>query len=642
MGTSLLSLGAGALGAAQAGVMNAGNNIANANTPGYSRQRVEQAPNMALYSGVGYFGQGVHLQSVTRQYDALLASEYRLAQSQASYSQAYSAQAGRIDAMLGDSAGGISAAMDEFFSGVANLTSGPSDPSARQAMLSAAQTLTGRLQEMSGQLSTLRASTNDSVRASVEEINGIATQVAQLNQQIAVASQGGRLTPNDLMDKRDALVGDLAKQINGSVVKSDTGDYNVFVGNGQPLVLGARAQAMVVRPDPLDAANVQVGLKNGASIIAYGRGSVTGGILGGLLEFRDQTLGEAQNAVGRVALALGSAFNEQQKLGLDANGVAGTDLFSLGTPTVLTTSAATLSATVTDYSALTASDYRMKFDGTNYTLTRSSDGTQTTFATFPQTIDGVTYDVAPPSPAAATNDSFLVQPTRNGAASLAVLFTDPRRVATAAPVRTAASATNTGSATISAGAVTPAYPATPLAAAQTLTYAALTGTLSGFPGGSAVTSTLNGVSTTYAAGAPVPYVAGATLEWDGMQVQWSGAPANGDKFSIAPNSGATGDNRNALALAALQTTRLLGGATVQQAFGQLVATVGNKAHQMQVASTAQASLARQVQAAGDSVSGVNLDEEAADLLRYQQAYQAAGKMFGIAATLFDTILNIQR
>ena len=157
-----------------------------------------------------------------------------------------------------------------------------------------------------------------------------------------------------------------------------------------------------------------------------------------------------------------------------------------------------------------------------------------------------------------------------------------------------------------------------------------------------MTSTLNGVSTTYAAGAPVPYVAGATLEWDGMQVQLSGAPANGDNFTLAPNSGATGDNRNALALAALQTTRLLGGATVQQAFGQLVATVGNKAHQMQVASTAQASLVKQVQAAGDSVSGVNLDEEAADLLRYQQAYQAAGKMFGIAATLFDTILNIQR
>jgi flagellar hook-associated protein 1 FlgK len=229
----------------------------------------------------------------------------------------------------------------------------------------------------------------------------------------------------------------------------------------------------------------------------------------------------------------------------------------------------------------------------------------------------------------------------NGASSLSVLFSDPRLVATAAPIRTSSNQANTGSATLSSGAVTSAYAATPLVTAQTLTYASATGTLSGFPAGSAVTSTVSGVSTTYAAGTPVPYTAGATLEWDGMQVRISGVPGNGDTFSVLPNTGASGDNRNALALAALQTAQLLGGSTVQQAFGQLVATVGNKAHQMQVASAAQASLVKQVQAASDSVSGVNLDEEAADLLRFQQAYQAAGKMFGIASTLFDTILNIQ-
>jgi flagellar hook-associated protein 1 FlgK len=316
-------------------------------------------------------------------------------------------------------------------------------------------------------------------------------------------------------------------------------------------------------------------------------------------------------------------------------------MFSLGSPAVLTQSAASLGATITDYSALTTSDYRLKYDGTNYTLTRLSDGNQTTFATFPQTVDGVTYALTAPLPPPAANDSFLIQPTRNGASALSVLFSDPRLVAAAAPVRTSSSLSNTGTAQVSAGSVNAAYPATPLAAAQALTYASATGTFSGFPAGSPVTVTAGGISTTYAAGTPVPYTSGATLSWDGMDLQVTGAPANGDTFTVSPNTGATGDNRNALALAALQTTQLLGGSTVQQAYGALTAMVGNKAHQMQVASSAQASLVKQVQAASDSVSGVNLDEEAADLLRYQQAYQAAGKVFGIASTLFDTILNLQ-
>lgn len=638
--SSLIGIGISALGAAQAGLLTAGNNIANANTPGYSRQRIEQSSNQPLYSGVGYIGQGVHVDSVKRQYDNLLAGEYRSAQSQASFSQAYSGQAGRIDSLLAESANGISAAMDDFFAGVASVTAGPSDPAARQTLLSSAQTLTGRLQDMSGQLAQLRAHTNDGIKASVAGINMIGTQLADLNQQIALASKGGTVPPNDLMDKRDALVGDLSKEVNCSVVVSDTGDFNVFLGNGQSFVLGPHSQNMVVRTDPLDPANPQVGVQTGNTVIAYGAGSLTGGTLGGLLAFRGQTLGETENAVGRIALALGAAFNDQQKLGLDANGVPGTDLFSLGGPTVLTQSSAKLSATITDYSALTTSDYRMSYDGAGYTLTRLSDGNQTTFAGFPQTVDGVTYDLSPPLPAPVANDTFLIQPTRNGSTSLGVLISDPRLVAAAAPVRTSASLANTGTAQAGAGSVTAAYAATPLAAPQTLTYASATGMLSGFPAGSPVTVTVGGVSTAYPAGTPVPYASGATLAWDGMQIQLTGVPANGDTFTIAPNTGATGDNRNALALAALQTAGLLGGSTLQQAYGQLTANVGNKAHQMQIASAAQASLVKQVQAASDAVSGVNLDEEAADLLRYQQAYQAAGKMFGIASTLFDTILNL--
>ena len=642
MGIGLFGTGVSALNAAQSGLLTAGHNIANANTPGYSRQRIEQAPNVALFSGGDFIGQGVHVESVRRQYDSLLASEFRAAQSQASHSQAYSEQLARIDSLLSDSQSGISPAVDDFFSGVHDMASNPSDVSARQNVLSSAQALVARFGEMDNQLTTLRHNTNERIAASVGDVNSLGIQIAQVNRQIGIASQGGTQSPNDLLDKRDALANDLAKQANTRIVVADNGDYNVFLGSGQALVLGDKSFAVSVRQDPLDPENLQVGLQTGASVVVYRASDLAGGVLGGLLAFRDDVLAGAQNAIGRVALALGASFNAQQSLGLDRTGAPGGALFALGGPKVLSVSAATLSATITDYSALTTSDYRLKFDGAGYTLTRLSDGNQTAIAGFPQTVDGITYDLNPPLPAPAANDSFLIEPTRNGAALLRVLASDPARLAAAAPIRTGVSLANSGNAKISAGSVDSGYPAAPLAAPLTLTYAAATTTLSGFPAAAPVTVTVNGVATTYAAGAPVPYTAGATLAWNGIQIQVSGAPANGDTFSVAPNTNGSGDNRNALLLAALQTGPALAGSTLQQAYGQLTSFIGNKAREVQVAAGAQASLVMQVQAARESVSGVNLDEEAADLLRYQQAYQAAGKMIGIATVLFDTILGLGR
>jgi len=642
MATNLFGLGVSAMATAQAGLLTAGHNIANANTPNYSRQRIEQAPNTPLFSGGGFVGQGVHLETVQRAYDALLGAEFRTAQSQASHSQAYSDQLARIDSLLSDPASGVSPAIDDFFSGVHDMASSPGDASARQNLLSSAQAMASRFNEMANQLTTLRRSTNERIAASVGEVNSIGTQLAQLNRQIDVAGRGGSQPPNDLLDKRDALALGLARQVNATIVVADSGAYDVFLGSGQALVLGDKSFTISARPDPLGPENLRVGLQTGASLVAYRSKDLAGGTLGGLLAFRDETLGGVQDSIGRVALALGAAFNAQQKLGLDRNGAPGADFFALSAPQVSSQSAATLTATIADYSALAASDYRLKFDGTGYTLTRLADGTQTSIVSFPQTVDGVTYDLNPPVPAPAANDSFLIRPVRDGAARIGVLTADTGLLAAAAPIRTATRFANTGDARISAGSVDSAYPATPLGGALSLTYSAATNVLTGFPPASPVSVTLNGASTTYAAGAPVPYASGATIAWNGIQLQVSGLPADGDAFSVVPNTNASGDNRNALALAALQTGAALGGATFQQAYGQLTSQVGNKAREMQVATGAQTGLLTQVQAARESVSGVNLDEEAADLLRYQQAYQAAGKMMGIAGTLFDTILGLGR
>jgi len=218
---------------------------------------------------------------------------------------------------------------------------------------------------------------------------------------------------------------------------------------------------------------------------------------------------------------------------------------------------------------------------------------------------------------------------------------DPARIALAAPIRTAAPTTNTGSGHISAGSVTSAYPGAPLTGAVTLTFSSGSGTLTGFPATAPVTVTVGTTSTTYPAGSPVPYTSDATISFGGVRFSISGSPANGDTFGIAPNLSGTGDNRNARLLAALATQDLVdGGATLQGAYGQLVGQIGAVTHQAQIESDAQAHLLAQARQAQEQVSGVNLDEEAANLQRYQQAYQASSKVLAIAASLFETILSL--
>ena len=643
MANSIYGIGTSALSAAQAGLLTAGHNISNANTEGYSRQRVGQASNVPLYSGGAWLGQGVHTESIRRQYDDLLAGELRTAQAQAGHSQAYLNQLQSIDSLLADPLSGLSPSIDEFFAGVHDVASRPSDAAARQNLLSAAQALVGRFDELDAQLSSLRSGTNMRIASAVGEINSLSDQISLLNRQILAAASGtpGAQLPNDLLDQRDALVSQLSQQARISVVSSSNGNYNVFLANGQALVLDDKAQPLTVRPDPLDAENVQVGLQTSSGLVPFRSTDLDGGTLGGMLAFRDEILASTQNSLGRIALALGTTVNEQQALGLDLRGIAGTDMFSLGSPQVLTTSSAVLSVDIADTSALTVSDYRLRYDGTNYTLTRLNDGVTTTFAGFPQSIDGLTLDMAA-APAPAVNDSFLIQPTRSGASALGVLFADPARLAAASPVRTTASMSNTGTGTISPGRVDADYPATPLGAALTLSYSTATGTLSGFPVAAPVTVTVNGTATTYAAGAPVPYTSGATFAWNGIEIEISGTPANGDSFGVAPNTNAVGDNRNMLAMAALQTGGLIGGNTLQQSYGQLVSVIGNKTREVQVAAESQYNLVTQVRATRESVSGVNLDEEAADLLRFQQAYQAAGKLIGVAQSMFETILGLGR
>src|SRR5262245_5847542 len=250
---SIYSIGTGALAAAQAGLLTAGHNIANANTDGYSRQRIEQGTNTAQFTAAGYIGSGVSVQTVTRQYDALLASEMRGAQAQVNQSQSWLDGISGIDSMLADPLSGLSPAIDAFFAGVHDVASRPSDTATRQNLLSAGETLAARFRELDSQLAQARSSANSRIVASVAEINSLGQQIAQLNRDIVAAGGGvNGQPPNDLLDQRDKLIAQLSAQTGISVIPADDGSYNVFLGSGQALVLGPQSFSLATRADPLD------------------------------------------------------------------------------------------------------------------------------------------------------------------------------------------------------------------------------------------------------------------------------------------------------------------------------------------------------------------------------------------------------
>lgn len=545
MATNILSIGQSALAAAQAGLNTTGHNIANAATPGYSRQVVIQGTANAQNFGFGFMGQGTEISTIQRVYSDYLGVQVQNAQASSSGLGNYYTQIQQINNMLADPASGISPSLQNFFSGVQDVASNPTSMPSRQAALSAAQTLASSFNSMAGRLDEIEQGVNSQVQSSVNVINTYAQQIAQLNDSIGKAQRATGQPPNDLLDKRDQLVLDLSKEIKATIVKQGDGSYNVFIGNGQSLVVGVATSTLVPVSSPTNPAQIDVAYKaSNGSLIPLGSSSLVGGNLGGLVDFRTKSLAPAQNALGRVAIGLASNFNAQHQAGFDLNGVAGGAFFTMPSPVVGAntgnTGTAAIGASISNANALTTSDYILRYDGANYTLTRLSDNTVTTFATFPQTVDGVDLNLA--SGPALAGDSFLIRPTVNGASGLGVAITDPA------------------------------------------------------------------------------------------------------KFAAAGQTGAVGDNSNALLLAKLQTTNTLGNGTttIQGAYSQLVSDVGNKTRELGVTSSAADNLLSEATNSQQSRSGVNLDEEATNLLRYQQAYQAAGKVMQIASQLFDVLLTIGR
>lgn len=650
---SMFHTGLSGLAVARSALMTTAHNTANVYTAGYSRQTSIVATNGAISTGAGFMGTGARVTTVARSYDRYLTAQLNGAEATGAALASYNAQISRIDSLLADKTSGLTPLMQSFFAGMQGVANTPADPAARQQLISAAQALANKFRATDQYLTDLNTSVNDQIVGSAEQINTYATQIASLNQQIGqLQAMAGGQPPNDLMDQRDQLVAELGRIVDVKVLEQDGGKYNVFIGNGQTLVLGDRAAAMKAVDSAADPTRKAMALVGMNGTVSEQKDNIfTGGTLGGLMAFRAETLTTTQNAIGRLAMALGSAFNDQHKLGVDLNGALGTDFFSEAQAGVFSnarnTGTMVLGAGVTDTSQLTTSDYSVEVKdvaGTlTYSVTRLSDKAPIgDFTAFPIDFDGVSLSAA--SGTAQPGDTFLVQPTRTGARDLEVLVLDPAKVAAASPLVTGNTSSNQGSGALSAATVDANYLAAPLAASVTLAYDAGTNTLSGFPATSAVTVTLaDGSSTSYAAGTPVPYTAGASISFDGIKLGMTGAPAQGDTFTIKKNVGGVSDGSNALLLTALQKKNTMGGgnSTFNSAYAQLVSSVGNRTMEIRVAETTQTSVTDQIRATRDSISGVNQDEETANLLMYQQMYQANAKVIQTASTMFDSILGIR-
>lgn len=633
MSSSLLNIGSRALLAAQGSLNTVSHNIANANTVGYSRQEAVRATSGGIYTGAGFFGRGVDLTTVRRQYDQFLTNAVQSATTLSAADAARAEGLKALDSVFGDGELGIGASLDALFAAAGDLANRPADLSARQVFLSRVSQLAERIDRIGSQISSLGTEANARLPLDATAVNTKLTEIRQLNTQIAHAIGSGH-TPNDLLDQREVAVNSLNGLLAVKAVPQDDGTLALFTPGGAALLVGSQQSTLEALPDPVDPSRHALRLTTGPNTQWLDAAALGGGSLAGTLRFRDDDLPAALNQIGRIAINVASAFNAQQALGVDSNGQPGAALFTVPGPATqpssANTGAATLSAAVADPSALQASDYEVRWDGSNYAIRRMSDGALTSSAGLPATVDGLVFSAAGGAP--GNGDRWLVRPLAGAATQLAARPVSPRELATGFASAIEPAVGNRGS-TLATGFST-VRPSADNRLPVTITFNSPPTTFNviGLAGG-------NLSNVPYTPGQRVP---AAPADYNGWSVTLDGVPAAGDSFSVKPVATPSADNRNALALAQLARGGIVSGSTLNEAYASLIADVGNRVQSGEAAADVSAQLEQEAVARQQNVAGVNLDEEAADLLRFQQAYQACARIIQASQSIFDSLLEATR
>ena len=728
------------------------NNIANVNTEGYSRQSA-------------YFSQDGKLPEVStrRSYDSFINNQVRSNTSSTGYLKSFSELSGQIDSSLSDAQAGVMPSMQRFFNAIQTVSNDPASPAARQTLLSEAETLAGNFNSLGKRLDQLNNGLNGKLNTLTEKINSLSGGIADINQRIFNTQSNGLSEPNSLLDQRDQMVQELSELTSVTTVVQKDGAMNVFIGSGQAVVAGFDSFNLSTERNGFDPSQLEVmidaaGGKVNISDLMRGSGEI-----GGVLDFRSQVLDDTRNTLGMMAMGVTSAFNEQNRAGIDLNGQAGGDFFTPIDQSDISILAhesnrgsAIIDASISDTNQLTGSNYSLERTTDGYQLTRMSDQQVTKLSQFPanpETVDGIEFSLN--SGGMAEGDRMLIQPTRNAATVMGVAITNVNDIAAAAPLVSAAAFDNTGagiagdasitdSAAFIAGDYTiqmatnsaavadagasrgtivdngsnndlqyeltindiPIYiqnegdaaladldalsaeinldtastgvksyvdngqlflandPPSPRAISVTETLSTASGivedgdTITGYFGATLtgqsnpeITTTFNNNADSYIVfdetNTPVTsnaYVTGSEITFNGISTSVTGLPNSGDTFSVNPNQSGVGDNRNIMRMADLQSTQRMnsGTTTFGDVYSQMASKVGSKTQQANINLETQSALLVQSQQVRDSKSGVNLDEEAANLMRYEQAYQASAQVINVANSMFDTLLNAVR
>ena len=674
----LLNIGLSGLSASKSQLSITGHNISNVNTPGFSRQDASQATRTPQFSGAGYVGSGTTLVEIRRSYSEFLTSQLRSSTSLSSDVEAYKSQINQLDSLLAGSTTGITPSLQKFFSALQTAAEDPANIPARQLVLAEAEGLARRFNTVSDRLTEQNNFTNKQMAAVTDQVNRLAGSIGSLNDAIATASANGK-QPNDLLDARDEAVRQLSTYIGISVTPQDDNSFNISVGSGQPLVVGKTVSQLKVVPGLSDPNRNEIRFVSGGSEQGI-TSQITGGELGGLIRYRSEVLDSTMNSLGRLALVVSDQVNAQLGQGLDLKGQVGVDLFKdinssdlVGRRTYPTG----LDVRIETPSSLTTSDYQIEFVSGSTEQFRlrpvggawlQTSGVPTVFDVSDGEIAGLGFSVGPAGVAGAT---YTAMPTRRGATDIAVDLDQADQLAFASMVRGESNLQNRGTGNISqplllsgpspvdvsglksAFAALPAFEATVTNGTYTFSSSS---TLppewqlidsNGNPLASLASGTTNTIRLAYT---PTPIPPSTSSESYLFEFSLSGRPQSGDTFSLSFNTNGVSDNRNALALVNLQTKQTVGvdsaivgsGFSFTDGYGELVERVGTLTAQARMDSEATGAILKQATDNRDSLSAVNLDEEAANLIKFEQYYNASAQIIQVARSLFDTLINTFR
>ena len=627
---SIFSIGLSGLNAAQNALNTTSNNISNVYTPGYNRE-------LTLLGEGGAAG-GVRVNDIQRQFNQYVADQLNSATSSSSALKAYQGQISQIDNLLADRDAGLAPLMQNFFSAMEDLAGSPSDPAARQGVLGAADTLSAQFRSFDRYLEDMQQGVNGQIKDEVTQINNLTEQIAGLNREIALARARQGEAPNSLLNQRDEAIAELSKRMDIRVDIQDGKTYNISLPNGQPLVSGTNQYKLEAMESVNDPQRIVLGYRDSnGSLSQLNESAVKGGTLGGLMTFRSESLDKTQNQIGQLAVSLAAGLNEQHRLGQDLNGEQGVDFFNIGQPQAYrnernNSDVEIASTRFGDIDDLRATDYTVRVtDGgaPAFEVVRKDNGrvVDHTYEDGELSFGGVVIEFT--SADFVNGDRFEVQPVRRAAASMETQISDLDKIAAASFIEAEGDMPISGLSAVSGAMQDIGADGFSLTVGEN-------GELE-FDDAAGIEVMRNGEA--IASGDEVQ--AGDVLTIDGVSFTL-GELEEGQTLTLGAASPGTGNNRNALAMQGLQDVSLVGGtSSVSQAYGAMVSDVGNRTNIVQVNLDAQQGLTDQLRAVQQSESGVNLDEEAANLIRYQQFYQANARVIDIGSSLLDTILGLR-